>query len=88
MTDTFGAMRHHQLTILKQLLPGPLTEFELSQAVSQSTGFGTGVAAEMMPQWLDELKTEGLVWSGSLFNSEDQSITAAALTLRGRHLVM
>ncbi len=88
MTDTIGAMRHHQLTILQQLLRSPLTEFELCRAVAQSTGFGTDVAAELMPQWLDELKSEGLVWTGPLSNSEDQTISAAALTTRGRNLVM
>ena len=88
MTDTIGAMRHHQLTILKQLLRSPLTEFELCHAVAQSTGFGTDIAAELMPQWLDELKSEGLVWTGPLYNSDDQSIAAAALTKRGRNLVM
>lgn len=88
MSDAIGAMRHHQLTILQQLVRGPLTEFELAQAVSQATGFETEVAADMIPQWLDELRTEGLVWSGKLFNTDNQSIVAAALTNRGRDLVM
>ena len=88
MSNTIGAMRHHQLTILKQLLRSPLTEFELCSAVAHSTGFGTDVAAELMQQWLEELKSEGLVWTGSLYNSENKAISAAALTTRGRNLVM
>lgn len=88
MSDTIGAMRHHQLTILKQLLRSPLTEFELCSAVAHSTGFGTDIASELMPQWLDELKSEGLIWAGLLFNAENKAISAAALTTRGRNLVM
>lgn len=88
MTDTIGVMRQHQLIILQQLVRGPLTEFELAQAVAQATGFEADIAAEMIPQWLDELRGEGLVWSGKLFNSDQQSIAAAALTNRGRDLVM
>jgi len=88
MTDAIGAMRHHQLIILQQLVSGPRTEFELAQAVAQATGFEAEIAAEMIPQWLDELRGEGLVWSGMLYNADKQSITAAALTNRGRDLVM
>jgi len=88
MTDAIGAMRHHQLIILQQLVRGPLTEFELAQAVAQATGFEADIAAEMIPQWLDELRSEGLVWSGMLYNQQEQSIAAAALTNRGRDLVL
>jgi len=88
MSDAIGAMRHHQLIILQHLVRGPLTEFELAQAVAQATGFEMEIAAEMIPQWLDELRAEGLVWSGRLQNADQQSIAAAALTNRGRDLVM
>jgi len=88
MSHTIGAMRHHQLIILQQLVRGPLTEFELAQAVAQATGFETELAAEMIPHWLEELRGEGLVWAGQLYNSDKQSIAAAALTNKGRDLVM
>lgn len=88
VSDSIGVIRHHQLVILQNLLRSPLTEFELARAVAQSSGFDEEVAAGLMPQWLDELRAEGLVWSGSLTNTEDQAIVAAALTTKGRDLVM
>lgn len=88
MSDTIGAMRHHQLVILQHLVRGPLTEFELARAAAQSAGFEEETATELMQQWLDELRREGLVWSGQLTNVNDQAISAAALTAKGRDLVM
>ena len=40
-----------------------------------------------MADWLEELRDEGLIWAGSLLNSNGQQLMAAALTKRGTELV-
>lgn len=87
MTETIEALRQHQLVILRRLRTGPLTEFELSAEVSEHSGYSQDQAAVLMADWLEELRTEGLVWYGGLQNAEGQKIAAAALTKRGRELV-
>ncbi len=87
MIDTIDSLRQHQLVILRRLRGGPLTEFELSHEVAEHSGFTPEQAAENMTDWLEELRCEGLVWSGLLANSNNQQIAAAALTKRGKDLV-
>ncbi len=87
MTDTIGALRQYQLVILRRLRDGPLTEFELAREVAEHSGYTQEHAAELMPDWLDELRCDGLVWAGALSNANAQQIMAAALTKRGRGLV-
>ena len=40
-----------------------------------------------MADWLEALRTEGLVWAGALSNADNQTLTVAALTTAGRELV-
>jgi hypothetical protein len=87
MPETIDSLRQHQLVILRRLLRGPLTEFELSQEVAGHSGYTPDEAADRMGAWLEELREEGLVWSGRLTNDSNQHIFAAALTRRGRELV-
>lgn len=87
MTNTLEALRQHQLVILRRLRSGPLTEFELGREIAQTSTHTPEQAASMMADWLEELRLEGLVWSGALTNSNNQQIMAAALTKRGRELV-
>ncbi|UCF34077.1 MAG: hypothetical protein JSV78_01980 [Phycisphaerales bacterium] len=87
MLQTIDSLRQHQLVILRRLLHGPLTEFELSREVAAHSGYAPDEAAERMSAWLEELREEGLVWAGRLTNDSDQHISAAALTRRGRELV-
>ena len=87
MVDTVQTLRQHQLVILRRLRNGPLTEFELSGEVAGSSAYTVEQCADHMQDWLDELRGEGLVWSGSLTNSSGQRLSAAALTNKGRELV-
>lgn len=87
MVDTVKSMRQHQLVILRRLRKGPLTEFELAHEVAEHSGYSAVQAAEKMALWLEELRTEGLVWAGALSNVDGQSLTAAALTKKGKELV-
>ena len=88
MNSTLDELRQHELVILRRLRPGPLTEFELASEVAEHSGFTTEQAADMMADWLDSLRLDGLIWAGTLSNATDQRIMAAALTTRGRELVM
>ena len=87
MTETLDALRQHQLIILRRLRASPLTEFELVREVAEHSGHSYDEAADLMSEWLDELRDEGLVWAGTLSNASEQKIVAAALTKRGRELV-
>lgn len=87
MTNTIEALRQHELVILRRLRSGPLTEFELVREVAEHSGHSYDQAAEMMAEWLEELRVEGLIWAGSLNNAAGQKIMAAALTKRGREIV-
>ncbi len=87
MIDTLEALRQYQLVILRRLRHGPLTEFELVRDVAESSGYTAEQCADNMPDWLDELRLEGLVWAGALTNADGQRLMAAALTKRGRELV-
>lgn len=87
MTNTLEALRQHQLVIMRRLRESPLTEFELVREVAEHSGHSYEQAADLMPEWLEELRVEGLVWSGHLSNATGQKILAAALTKRGRELV-
>ena len=40
-----------------------------------------------MAGWLDELRAEGLIWAGLMYNDAGQAISVAALTKAGRELV-
>ena len=80
-------LRTHELVILRRLRSGPLTEFELAVAVAESTGYTTDDATDFVGDWLMALQALELCWVGKLFNSNGQSIHAAALTRRGRQLV-
>ena len=87
MTNTIQKLAQHQLVILRRLRTSPLTEFELTREVAEHSGFTVEEAADHIGEWLDELRTDGLVWSGELQNSEGQRIVAAALTKHGRELI-
>jgi len=87
MTNTVEALRQHQLVILRRLRGGPLTEFELVREVAEHSGHSYDQAADMMGDWLEELRLEGYVWAGALTNAADQKLIAAALTKAGRELV-
>ncbi len=82
-----GALRQHQLVVLRRLRGGPLTEFELVKEVAEHSGYTHDQAAEMMADWLAELRDAGLVWAGVLMNATGQQIMAAALTGQGRELI-
>jgi len=82
-----SALRQHQLVILRRLRGGPLTEFELIKEVAGHSGFTQDQAAELIADWLAELRDAGLVWAGVLMNAAGQQIMAAALTHQGRELV-
>jgi len=89
MTETLTTedLRQHELIILRRLRHSPLTEFELAAEVSEHSAYSHDAAADRMASWLDELRQQGLVWSGRLTNDANQSIVAAALTRKGRELV-
>ncbi len=87
MIDTMDALRQHQLVILRRLRSGPLTEFELAGEIADHSGFTVEQCSDNMIDWLEELRSEGLVWSGNLCNDAGQQMMAAALTRRGKELV-
>ncbi len=86
MTKTLDTLQQHQLVILRRLRSGPLTEFELASEIAEHSGHTQEQAADQMDDWLNELRNEGLIWSGKLANSDGQTILAAALTNAGREL--
>ena len=86
-TKTLDSLRQHELVILRRLRTSPLTEFELAQEIAEHSGYSSQAAAESVPGWLEELKEQGFVWTGRLFNIEGQQLYAAALTRLGRELV-
>lgn len=85
--ETTEALRQHQLVILRRLRSGPLTEFELAGEIAAHSGWSVDDATDRLPDWLEELRVEGLIWSGALVNAEGTSMLAAALTRAGRELV-
>lgn len=87
MIEATESLRQHQLIILRRLRGGPLTEFELCQQVADHSGYGVEECSDHMTQWLEELRSVGLVWAGKLTNEMGQAIMAAALTKRGKELV-
>ncbi len=84
---TIEDLRQHALVILRRLRSGPLTEFELASEVAEHSGYSVDHAADLMSSWLDDLRNEGFIWSGKLYNHAGQCINAAALTGEGRKLV-
>lgn len=87
MNDTLQSLRQHQLVILRRLRSGPLTEFELVREVAASSGYSIEQCTDGIADWLEELRGEGLIWSGGLTNADGQRLLAAALTNKGRQLV-
>ena len=87
MIETIDSLRQHQLVILRRLREHPLTEFELAREVADHSGHTPEVAEEKMADWLEELRLEGLIWSGSLTNANNQQMMAAALTKQGVDLI-
>jgi DNA-binding PadR family transcriptional regulator len=85
--DTLQTLRQYQLVILRRLRSGPLTEFELAREIADSSAYSVEQCAEHMQEWLDELRAEGLIWSGMLSNLDGRRLLAAALTRKGRELV-
>ena len=86
-TTTLDSLRQHQLVIVRRLRRGPLTEFELAHEVAAASSYGEDEASERMVKWLDELRAEGLIWAGLMYNDAGQEISVAALTNAGRDLV-
>lgn len=87
MVNTIQALRQYQLVILRRLRGGPLTEFELVHEVADASGFTQEQCTDLMADWLEELRTEGFIWAGTLTNVDGQKMMAAALTHRGKELV-
>ena len=87
MIDTMEGLRQHQLVILRRLRGGPLTEFELAGEIAEHSGYTLEQCTDNMAEWLEELRSEGLIWSGALTNDAGQQMLAAALTRRGTKLV-
>ncbi|MEK6675580.1 MAG: hypothetical protein AABZ47_07990 [Planctomycetota bacterium] len=87
VNQTLQSLRQHQLVILRRLRNGPLTEFELIREVAANSGFPEEQCADHIGEWLEELRVDGLVWSGTLTNTRNQKLHAAALTQKGRDLV-
>ncbi len=87
MNETIQSLAQHQLVILRRLRSGPLTEFELSREVAANSAYSVEEAADKMADWLETLRTEGLIWAGALSNANGQQLMAAALTKQGRELV-
>lgn len=87
VVNTSKSLAQHQLVILRRLRLGPLTEFELTREIAEHSGHTAEEAADRMAAWLTELRSDGLIWSGELSNSNGQHILAAALTKEGRELV-
>ncbi len=87
MIETIDSLRQHQLVILRRLREHPLTEFELAREVADHSGYTPETAEEKMADWLEELRLEGLIWSGSLTNANNQQMMAAALTKQGVDLI-
>jgi len=85
--ETIESLAQHQLVILRRLRASPLTEFELANEVTKHSGYNPEQCTDRMADWLETLRREGLVWSGSLQNADGQQIMAAALTKAGRELV-
>lgn len=86
-TPTIDDLHQHQLVILRRLRSGPLTEFELAAEVASHSGYSPAQCAERIAGWLEELQSNGLIWTGRLFNANGQFIHAAALTRHGKELV-
>jgi len=86
MIETLNDARQHELVILRRLLNGPLTEFELAGEVAAHSGFAIDDATALVRDWLEQLREQGLVWAGRLFNQNGQDVYAAALTHRGRDI--
>ena len=72
---------------MRRLRRGPLTEFELAHEVAAASSYSEDEASERMVKWLDELRAEGLIWAGLMYNDAEQEISGAALTKSGRKLV-
>jgi len=87
MIDTVQSLRQHQLVILRRLRQGPLTEFELVREVGSHSGYTHEQCADNMADWLEELRLEGVIWTGALTNMHGQKMMAAALTKQGHELV-
>lgn len=85
MTATIDDLRQHQLVILRRLRNGPLTEFDLSAEVANSSGWDREKAAERISQWLDELAANG--WVAIQIGGENHTYKVATLTDAGRELV-
>ena len=86
-TTTLESLRQHQLVIVRRLRRGPMTEFELAHEVADASSYSESEASERMAGWLDELRAEGLVWAGTMYNDAGQEILVAALTKAGREVV-
>jgi DNA-binding PadR family transcriptional regulator len=84
---TLENLRQHELIILRRLLAGPLTEFDLVAQIAEHSGYTPDSAHQLIGGWLDQLREDGLIWSGKLVNNSGQYIFAAILTRRGRELV-
>ena len=66
MATTLNELRHSHLVIVRRLRNGPLTEFELAHEVAESSSYSEEQAADRMEAWLEELRVDGLIWSGRM----------------------
>jgi len=87
VVNTLETLAQHQLVILRRLRASPLTEFELAREIAEHSAYSVERCADNMADWLEQLRLEGHIWSGSLTNAAGQHLLAAALTRQGRELV-
>lgn len=82
---TIDDLQQHQLVILRRLRNSPLTEFDLSAEVADSSGWDRENAAERISQWLDELAANG--WIEIQTAGRSYTYKVATLADAGRELV-
>lgn len=85
--QAFEDLRQHELIIVRRLRTGPLTEFELAREVAENSSWTAEASVENIGEWLESLKSQGLIWCGRLYNDREQHVLAAALTRRGQELI-
>ena len=86
MNAIMDSLSNPAVVVLRRLRGGPLTEFEMARAVSESFRYSSDQAADQLIFWLQELFDMGLVWYGVLSNACGQNMLTAALTKLGKEL--
>jgi hypothetical protein len=76
----------HELILLALAESPLLTENELIAAICKGSSLRSQDIEPRIAKLLTELKDDGLIWTGQLFNRSNQFMWAATLTKRGREL--